>query len=96
MNRNKHTLYKKAFEKFGKKGLFRRSAIKLNDLSMHLLEIINRDEPIENDEDFFNHLASVYICVQRLISMLDFGLQQKLWTKVHYQLDQLRADVDDE
>jgi hypothetical protein len=94
MGREKNTLYKKALEKFDKVGLFREAAIKLNDLSMLLLEKIKSDGPVEEDEDFFKYLAGVYISMQRLIDMLDEGPKQALWTQVHHQLDELKAKVE--
>jgi hypothetical protein len=94
MRRGKKTLYSDALKKFGKDGLFRKSAMTLNDLSMLLLEKISSKEPVENDEDFFNYLAAVYISVQRLIEMLDDGPKERLWTTVHHQLDELKELVD--
>jgi hypothetical protein len=93
MNKNKKKLYQKALEVFGEKGLFRTSAVKLNDLSMTLLEHIKNQEPIENDEDFFDSLADAYICVGRLCDMLDVGPHQKLLTTIHYKLNQLEGQV---
>ena len=78
---------------FGQSRLFRTAAIKLNDLSMLMLEHIKNQEPIENDEDFFDSLADAYICVGRLFDMLDVGPHQKLLTTIHNKLNQLETAI---